>query len=119
MEHRVGITNLDAHGLSRNPSPLAEDLIRARWHGDCDLEAVLNWHEAADLTLFSGATIEVLIQSSDDETNRPEAIADIWEHLPVLYKLQLVDLSFVYIDNGKVQDWTLNNKLPLGECVVI
>ena len=34
--HRVGITNLDADGLSRNPSLSNEDLTRVRWHGDCD-----------------------------------------------------------------------------------
>ena len=28
--HRAGITNLDANGLSRNPSPSDEDLIGAR-----------------------------------------------------------------------------------------
>ena len=30
--HRAGITNLDANGLSRNPSPSNEDLTGARWH---------------------------------------------------------------------------------------
>ena len=34
--HRVGITNLDADRLSRNPSPLDEDLTKAKWHGNCD-----------------------------------------------------------------------------------
>ena len=86
--HRAGITNLDADGLSRNPSPSNEDLTGARWHGDCDREAVPGWHAAAYLTLFSSAAVEVPIQGSDDETDRPQAIADIWEDLPVLHKLQ-------------------------------
>jgi hypothetical protein len=34
--YRAGITNLDADGLSRNPSPSNEDLTGARWHGDCN-----------------------------------------------------------------------------------
>ena len=38
--HRGGITNLDVDGLSRNPSPLEEDLTGAMWHGDCDREVV-------------------------------------------------------------------------------
>ena len=86
--HRAGITNMDADGLSRNPSPSDEDLTGARWHGDCDREAVPSWHAAAYLTLFSGASVEIPIQGSDDETDRPQAIADIWEDLPVLHKLQ-------------------------------
>lgn len=34
--HRARNTNLDANGLSRNPSPSDKDLIGARWHGNCD-----------------------------------------------------------------------------------
>jgi hypothetical protein len=30
------ISNLDANGLSHNPSPLQEDLARAQWHGILD-----------------------------------------------------------------------------------
>ena len=75
--HRAGITNVDADGLSRNPSPSDEDLTGARWHGDCDREAVTSWHMIAYLNLFSGATVEVPIQGSNDETDRPQAIADI------------------------------------------
>jgi hypothetical protein len=86
--HRARITNLDADGLSCNPSPSNEDLTRARWYEDCDREAVPGWHAAAYLTLFSSAIVEVPIQGSDDETDRPQAIADIWEDLFVLHKLQ-------------------------------
>jgi hypothetical protein len=32
--HRAGIANLDADGLSRNPSASDEDLTGASWHGD-------------------------------------------------------------------------------------
>ena len=86
--HRVGITNLDADGISRNWSPSDEDLTGAMWHGGCDLEAVPGWHAAAYFTLFFGADVEVPIQGSDDETDQPQAIADILEDLPVLQKLQ-------------------------------
>ena len=75
--HRAGITNLDEDGLSRNPSPSDEKLTWAKWHGDCDREAVPGWHAAAYLTLFFGAAVEVTIQDLDDETDRPQAIADI------------------------------------------
>ena len=34
--HRARITNLDANGLSRNPSLSDEDLTGAWWHGDCN-----------------------------------------------------------------------------------
>ena len=88
MIHRAGITNLDANGLSRHSSPSDEDLTRARWHGDCDREAVQGWHAVTYLTLFSGSSVEILIQGSDDETDRPQAIEDIWEELPILHKLQ-------------------------------
>jgi hypothetical protein len=59
--HRAGITNTDADGLSRNPSPSDEDLTGARWHGDCDREEVPGGHAGAYLTLFSGASVEIPI----------------------------------------------------------
>jgi hypothetical protein len=75
--HRVGITDLDADGLSRNPNPSDEDLTGARWHGDCDREAVPSWYAVVYLILLSNAAAKVSIQGSDDETDRPYAIADI------------------------------------------
>jgi hypothetical protein len=92
--HRAGITNLNADGLPRNPSPSDEDLTGARWHGDCDQEAVLGWYAAAFFTLFFSTVVEVSIHGSDDETDRPQAIVDIWEDLPVLHKLQEGTLPF-------------------------
>jgi hypothetical protein len=59
--HRAGITNLDADGLSCNPSPSDEDLTGARWHGDCDREAVPGWHAATYFNLFSSSATEVPI----------------------------------------------------------
>ena len=38
--------------------------------------------------MFFGVVVKVSIQGSNDKTNRPQAIADIWEDLPVLQKLQ-------------------------------
>ena len=86
--HRAGITNMNTDGLLCNPSPSDEDLTRAMWHEDCDREAVSGWHAAIYLTLFFGAAVEVPIQGSDNETDLPQAIADIWEDLSILHKLQ-------------------------------
>ena len=61
MVHHAGITNLDVDGLSRNSCPSDEDSVAARWHGDCNREAVPGWHIAAYLTLFLGAATEVPI----------------------------------------------------------
>ena len=38
--HKTCVQNLDADGLSLNPSSLQEDLTGARWHGTSDQEAV-------------------------------------------------------------------------------
>ena len=46
------------------------------------------WHAVAYLILFSSAAVEVPIHGSDNEIDRPQAIADIWEDLPVLHKFQ-------------------------------
>lgn len=86
--HRAGITNLDADGLSRNPSPSEEDLTGARWHGDCDREVVPGWHAAAYLTLMSGSASEVPDQGSDEELDRAQVVGDVWKDLAVLHKLQ-------------------------------
>ena len=50
--HYAGITNLDADGLSRNSSPSDEDLTGAKWHGDCDGEAIPSWYATAYLICF-------------------------------------------------------------------
>ncbi len=36
----VGKVNWDANGLNQNPSSNKEETIKARWHGDVDLEAI-------------------------------------------------------------------------------
>lgn len=61
---------MGADGLSRNPSPLEEDLIGARWHGDCNKEAVPGWHAVAYLTLMSGAISMLSDQSIDAEPDK-------------------------------------------------
>ena len=86
--HRAGITNLDADGLSRNPSPSDEDLTGARWHGDCDRESVPGWHAAAYLTLMSGSTSTLPDQAIDEEPDKTQVVSDVWEDIPVLHKLQ-------------------------------
>jgi hypothetical protein len=86
--HRAGITNLDADGLSRNPSLSDEDLTGARWHGDCDQEAVPGWHAATYLTIMSGLAAEVLVEHQDEESDKSLIVSDVWEDLVVLHKLQ-------------------------------
>ena len=115
--HRAGITNVDANGLSHNPSPSDEDLTGARWHGDCDREAVPGRHAVAYLISFSGTAVEVPMQSLEYEIDRSQSITNIWEDLSVLHKLQQ-GIFFVYLGNGKGHDWTSNNKVPLGEKII-
>ena len=86
--HRAGIANLDADGLSRNPSPSDEDLTRARWHGYCDREAVPGWHAATYLTMMSGLAAEILVEQPDEEIDKSVVVSDVWEDQAVLHKLQ-------------------------------
>ena len=80
--------NLDADGLSHNPSSSSKDLIGARWHGDCDREAVPRWHASAYLTLMSGATSEVPVEDQDEESDKSLVVGDVWEDVVSLHKLQ-------------------------------
>ena len=111
MIHRAGVTNLDADGFSHNPNPLDEDLTGARWHGNCNQDAVLVWHVVVYLILFFKTSVEVLIQGSDDETNRPQAIADIWKDLLVLHKLQ--HRTFSLSISAMKMNWIKHQKIRL------
>lgn len=73
--HWAGITNLDADGLSRNPSPSEEILTGARWHGDRDREAVPGWHAATYLTLMSGSASTLSDLAMDEEPDKPQVAA--------------------------------------------
>jgi hypothetical protein len=42
--HMPCMVNQDANGLNQNPSSNKEDTVKARWHGDVDLEVVPRWH---------------------------------------------------------------------------
>lgn len=86
--HRVGITNLDADGLSCNPSPSKDDLTSARWHGDYNDEAVPGWHAAAYLTLMSGSAFILSTMATNEEPDKAQVVSDVWEDIPVLHKLQ-------------------------------
>ena len=86
--HQARIMNLDADGLSRNPSSSSKDLTGARWHGDCDREAVPGWHASAYLTLMSDATSEVPIDDQDEESDKSLVVGDVWEDVTNLHKLQ-------------------------------
>ena len=52
--HRLGVANLDADGLSRNPCTSQDDDTGARWHGKVDEEVVPGWHASAFLCLLIG-----------------------------------------------------------------
>lgn len=84
--HRASLTNLDAYALFRNPSPFEEDWTRARWHNDCDKEAVPGWHAIAYLTL-TNCTSEQHSNQLDEESDKTRFIGDVWEDLPTLYRL--------------------------------
>jgi hypothetical protein len=42
--HRVGLVNMDADGLSRNPVSSQMDATGARWHVDDGEDSLLGWH---------------------------------------------------------------------------
>ena len=65
--HKVGVKNLDANGLSRNPSPLQEDLTRARWHGTSDQEAVPGWHASTYLAWMEGGSSHTIGDTKDGD----------------------------------------------------
>jgi hypothetical protein len=64
--HRSSRVNWDANGLNQNPSSNEEDTIRARWHGDVDLEVVLGWHAFAYFCTLLGCFGDVPHTSMDD-----------------------------------------------------
>ncbi len=86
--HQANITNLNADGLSRNPSPSEEDLTSVRWHGDYDREVVPGWHAVAYLTLMSRSAFILVDLAMDDESDKAQVISDAWKDIPVLHKLQ-------------------------------
>jgi hypothetical protein len=50
--HKLGVANLNANGLSRNPCTSQEDNTRARWHGKVDEEMVPSSHASTFLCLL-------------------------------------------------------------------
>ena len=59
--------NLDADGLSRNPSPLQEDLTRARWHDTSDQKVVSSWHALAYLAWMEGGSGQTMGNTRDGD----------------------------------------------------
>ena len=66
----------------------ADDLTGARWHGDCDREAVSGWHAATYLTMMSGLAVEILVEQPHEEIDKSLVVSDVWEDQAVLHKLQ-------------------------------
>ncbi|OAE34678.1 hypothetical protein AXG93_230s1020 [Marchantia polymorpha subsp. ruderalis] len=54
--HRLGVANLNADGLSRNPCISQEDDIGARWHNEVDEEVVPDWHASDFMCWIRGAS---------------------------------------------------------------
>ena len=71
--HKARLKILDADSLSRNPSPLQEDLADARWHDTSNQEGVSNWHASAYLAWMEGKSSQVdkeaLANVVDDDLN--------------------------------------------------
>jgi hypothetical protein len=76
--HKLGVTNLDADGLSRNPCTSQEDNTRARGHGEVDEEMVLGWHASTFLCLLGvdsnmeGHVTSYSSQRVDGQSSDPE-----------------------------------------------
>jgi hypothetical protein len=98
--HRTEITNLDTYGLSRNPSPLDEDLTGAKWHGDYDQEVGPDWHAVVYLTLFSSVVVEVPIEARMMRLINLKSLRYMRgsSRIPLPSRR---DFSFVYLGNGK------------------
>jgi transposase InsO family protein len=92
--HKAGLQNLDADGLSRNPSPLEEDLTGARWHGTSDQEAVPGWHASSYLAWMEGKSGQAMSENvendadGDSDQRGPQVTTDVWKDQGVLYRLQ-------------------------------
>ena len=92
--HKAGLQNLDADGLSRNPSPLEEDLTGARWHGTSDHEAVPGWHASSYLAWMEGNSSQAMSKNGKDDVDGdsnqrgPRVTTDVWKDQGVLYRLQ-------------------------------
>ena len=86
--------NLDADGLSRNPSSLQEDLTGARWHGTLDQEAVPGWHASTYLAWMEGGSNQTIGGTTKDdaadgpETDLVQGVIDVWEDQGVLHRMQ-------------------------------
>ena len=92
--YKTGTKNLDAGGLSCNPSPLQEDLIGARRHDTLDQEAVPGWHASAYLAWMEGGSSQTTWETRDGNANdAPKFIEaqdtmDVWRDQGVLHQLQ-------------------------------
>ena len=91
MVHKAGVRNLDADGLSRNPSPLQEDLTGARWHGTSNQEAVSGWHASTYLASIEGGSGQTIGDIRDDdaedalELTQAQGTTDLWRDQGVLH----------------------------------
>jgi hypothetical protein len=90
--HRVGLVNMDADGLSRNPVPSQADATGARWHVDDGEDLLLGWHYSTFLCLLvmhGDTTEEATVATVDEDGNEESGGAkDIFEDGDVMKYLK-------------------------------
>jgi hypothetical protein len=86
--HRVGLVNMDADGLSRNPVPSQADATSAMWHVDDGEDSLPGWHCSTFLCLLvmHGDTTEEATVAIVDEDGGKESggAKDIFEDVDVM-----------------------------------
>ena len=106
--HKAGIKNLDADGLSRNPSPLQKDLTGARWHGTSDQEAVPGWHASAYLAWMEGGSSQTIGDTRDGdaedalELTQAQGTTDVWRDQGVLHRMQHGNFHLVLLLRSEI-----------------
>jgi hypothetical protein len=90
--HRVGLVNMDANGLSRNPIPNQADATGARWHVEEGEDSLPGWHCSAFLCLLTmngDTTGEATVATVDaDDGEESGGAKDIFEDVDVMKYLK-------------------------------
>jgi len=83
----TNVTNLDIDILLLNFSLSIENLIRAKWHRDCNRN---NYRVTYSCICYFDvrSSLELFDQGTYKKSNRFQVVGDIWDDLLVLHKLQ-------------------------------